>query len=149
MGSLQLAANSTPQSTKETQRVIFINEGQDAVRSRVQAVKAIAQSKASAIVKTRLKLSCLSVTCFLRHPIRQCLFSLFLEAIGICQNLEARAGAAMLTCCLTRSQHQVESSCSYRVVVLSSSLVDCCLPLSYHVFCSPCSRSFSAFVFSN
>jgi hypothetical protein len=54
----------------------------------------------------------------------------------------------MLTCCLTRSQHQVESSCSYLVVVLASVLVDCCLPLSYHVFCSPCSRSFSAFVFS-
>jgi hypothetical protein len=30
--------------TKETRRVIFIDDGQDAVRSRVQAVKAIAQS---------------------------------------------------------------------------------------------------------
>jgi hypothetical protein len=50
LGSLQLAANSTPQSTKETQRVIFIDEGQDVVRSRVQAVKAIAQSEVSAIV---------------------------------------------------------------------------------------------------
>jgi hypothetical protein len=51
LGSLQLAANSTPQSTKETRRVIFIeDEGQDAVRNRVQAVKAIVQSKVSAIV---------------------------------------------------------------------------------------------------
>jgi hypothetical protein len=40
------------------------------------------------IIKTRLKLSRLSVTCFLRHPIRQCLLSLFLEAIGICQTLK-------------------------------------------------------------
>jgi predicted phosphoribosyltransferase len=47
---LQLAANSTPQSTKETQQVIFIDEGQEAVRSRVQAVKAIAQREVSAIV---------------------------------------------------------------------------------------------------
>ena len=64
-GTLQLAANSRPQSTKETRRVIFIDEGQDTVRDRVQAVKAIAQSKVSAIVKTRLKLSGLSVPCIL------------------------------------------------------------------------------------
>jgi hypothetical protein len=94
--------------------VIFIDEGQDAVRSRVQAVKAIAQSKVSAIVKTRLKLYRLFVTCFLRHPIRQSQFSLFLETIGTCRHPQGRAGAAKLTCCLTRSQPQVESSCSYR-----------------------------------
>jgi hypothetical protein len=49
LGSLQIAANSTPQSSKETRQVIFIEEGKDAVRSRVQAVKAIAQSEVSAI----------------------------------------------------------------------------------------------------
>jgi hypothetical protein len=38
---------------KETRRVIFIDEVQDAVRSRVQAVKAIAQSEVSAIVLRR------------------------------------------------------------------------------------------------
>jgi hypothetical protein len=53
LGSLQLAANSTPQSTKETRRLIFIDEGQDAVRNRVQAVKAIAQSEVSAIAYCR------------------------------------------------------------------------------------------------
>jgi hypothetical protein len=35
--------------------VIFINEGQDAVRSRVQAVKAIAQSEVRTKRNTRLK----------------------------------------------------------------------------------------------
>jgi hypothetical protein len=38
------------QLNKETRRLIFIDEGQDAVRSRVQAVKAIVQSEVSAIV---------------------------------------------------------------------------------------------------
>jgi hypothetical protein len=99
-------------------------------------------------VKTRIKLSRLSVTSFLRHPICQSQFSLFLETVGTCRHPQGRAGAVMLTCCLTRSQHQVDSSSSYHIVVLASVLVDCCLPLSYHVFCSPCSRSFSAFVFS-
>jgi hypothetical protein len=56
LGSLQLAANSALQSTKETRRVIFIDKWQDAVRSRAQAVKAIAQSEVSAIVPVILSL---------------------------------------------------------------------------------------------
>jgi hypothetical protein len=65
------------------------------------------------LLKTRLKLSRLSVTSFLRHPICQSQLSLFLETIGTCRHPQGRAGAVMLTCCLTRSQHQVESSRSY------------------------------------
>ena len=76
--------------------------------------------------KTRLKLARLSVPCFVRHPILQSQFSLFPEIIGTCGYLQGRAGAMRLTCCLSRSQHQVESSCSYRVVILASILVDCC-----------------------
>ena len=70
------------------------------------------------IFRTRLELAHLSVTCSIRHPsIHQSHFSLFMETLGTCQCLQQRAGAAMLlTCCLTRSQHKVESSCSYRVV---------------------------------
>jgi hypothetical protein len=48
----QLQTPCYNQLKKETQQVIFIDEGQDAVRGRVQAVKAIAQnlqSKLSAI----------------------------------------------------------------------------------------------------
>ncbi len=83
----------------------------------------------SVVFKTRLKLARLSVTCFLRHPIRQSQFSLFQEIIGKCRYLQERAEAMRLTCYLTTSQHQVESSCSYRVVILASILVDCCLLL--------------------
>jgi hypothetical protein len=54
------------------------------------------------ILKTRLKLTRLSVTCFLRHPSQ---FSLFMEIIGTCRYPQGRARATMLTCCLTRSQH--------------------------------------------
>jgi hypothetical protein len=51
LGSLQLAANSTPRPTKETWRVIFVDKGQDAVSNGVQAVKTIAQSRVSAIAQ--------------------------------------------------------------------------------------------------
>jgi hypothetical protein len=74
--------------------VIFIDEGQDAVRRRVQAVKAIAQSEVSAIVRTRLNLYRLFVTSFLRHPICPSQFSLFLETVGQCRHPQGRAGAA-------------------------------------------------------
>jgi hypothetical protein len=103
------------------------------------------------IVKTRLKLYRLSVTCCLRHPIRHSQFSLFLENYRHIMPTPSRKSRSSHAHLLFdyRNQHQVESSCSFRVVVLASVLVDCCLPLSYHVLCSPCSRSLSAFVFSN
>jgi hypothetical protein len=98
-------------------------------RNRVQAVKAIAPQAQLAIVKTRLDRPRLPVP---RHTYVISQLKTFLSLDGALANANASAeepGATMLTCCLTRSQHQVESSNSFSRCCFSFFVADCCLLL--------------------